>query len=153
MNMIIKKARKEDAGKISTLRRKTIREINKQDYPNVFLKFLINKNSKKSIINKIKDEEIFCAWDGNTLLGTVGLKENKVGGLFVNSSKLGKGIGSQLMDFIENKARSKGFKKVRLYSTKFAFNFYKKRGYALVPSGYWIMDKFKIKDRKMEKRL
>ncbi len=60
----------------------------------------------------------------------------KIGGLFIKSSEIGKGIGTQLMDFIENYALSKRLKQVRLYSTKFAFNFYKNRGYKLVKSGY-----------------
>ena len=151
--MIIKKARKKDARKISILRRKTLREKNKNDYPKVFIQFLINENSTQGIINKMRDREMFCAWEGNTLFGTVDLGGNKIGGLFIKSSEIGKGIGTQLMDFIENYARSKRIKQVRLYSTKFALRFYKKKGYHLRPSGYWVLGKSRVKDRIMKKRL
>ncbi len=134
--MNIKRAKPKDANKISILRRKTLRDINKNDYPSVFLEFLINENSTQGIKNKIRDRDMFCAWEGNTLIGTIDLKGNKIGGLFIKSSEIGKGIGTQLMDFIENYALSKRLKQVRLYSTKFAFNFYKNRGYKLVKSGY-----------------
>jgi GNAT superfamily N-acetyltransferase len=152
-------AKKEDARRIGLLRRRTLKEVNKYDYPKVFLDFLINKYSTKNIIHRMGEMEMFCAWDGKTLVGTIDLektadsKRNKVKGLFVKSSDVGKGVGTQLMDFIENYARSKGIRKIRLYSTKFAFNFYKKRGYHLRPSGYWRIGKSKVKDKVMEKKL
>ncbi len=151
--MKIQRARKKDARKISILRRKTIRKINKNDYPKVFIQFLISENSTQGTINKMKDSDMFCAWKGNTLLGTIELVGDKIKGLFIKSSEIGKGIGVQLMDFIENYARSKKIKQVRLYSTKSALNFYKKRGYRLIPSGYWVLGKSKVKDRVMGKRL
>jgi len=60
--MIIRKATKKDAKKISLLRRKTLREINKNDYPKVFLQFLINENSTGGVIKKMLDRDIFCMW-------------------------------------------------------------------------------------------
>lgn len=151
--MIIKKARIKDARKISLLRRETLKKINKNDYPKVFLDFLIKENSTKSIIKKIRKRDLFCAWNRDKLLGTIDLQGDKVGGLFIRGSEIGKGIGTWLMDFIEDYAYSKGIKKVRIYSTKFAFKFYKHRGYRLVKSGYWVIGKNKSKDRVMVKRL
>jgi len=151
--MKIRKATKKDARKICILRRKTLRNLNKNDYPKVFLNFLINENSTQGIINKMKERDIFCIWENNDLLGTIELKKNKVLGLFIKSSEIGKGIGTKLMDFIEDYARSKGIKQIRLYSTKFAFNFYKKRGYFPVKSGYWVLGKSRVKDRVMMKKL
>jgi GNAT superfamily N-acetyltransferase len=92
-------------------------------------------------------------WEDNILVGTVELKNNKIQGLFIKSSEIGKGFGTKLMDFIENYARSKKVKQVRLYSTKFAVDFYKKRGYHLIPSGYWVIGKEKVKDKVMIKEL
>ena len=151
--MKIRKATKKDARKISILRRKTLREINKNDYPKVFVQFLIKENSTQGIINKMRDSDMFCAWEGNTLLGTIELIGNKIKGLFIKTSEIGKGIGAQLMDFIENYAHSKKIKQVRLYSTKSALSFYKKKGYHLIPSRYWVLGKSKVKDRVMRKRL
>ncbi len=151
--MIIKRARPEDARKISLLRIKTLKVRNKNDYPKIFVDFLIKNNSSKEIVNKMKTRDMFCAWEGSTLVGTVDLEGNKIGGLFVKNSEIGKGIGTKLMDFIENYALSKKIKQVRLYSTKFAFDFYKKRGYSLTDSGYWKLGRSKSKDRVMVKKL
>lgn len=151
--MKIKKAIKKDVRKISILRGKTLKEINKSDYPQEHLNFLINENSTQGIIKKMAERDIFCMWEGKILLGTVELKGDKILGLFIKSSEIGKGIGSKLMDFIEDYARSKKIKKVRLYSTKFASKFYEKRGYRPVPSGYWVIGKSKSRDRVMIKKL
>ena len=151
--MEIRKATKKDVRKISLLRRKTLREINKNDYPKVFLQFLINENSTQGIINKMADRDMFCMWEDDFLLGTIELKGNKILGLFIKSSEIGRGIGTKLMDFIEIYARSKKIKQVRLYSTKFALNFYKKRCYRLIPSGYWVIGKSRVKDNVMMKKL
>lgn len=151
--MKIRKAREKDARKISILRRKTLREINKNDYPKVFLQFLINENSMPGIIKKMEDGDMFCMWKDDALLGTIELKGNKILGLFIKSSEGRKGIGTKLMDFIETYALSKKIKQVRLYSTKFALNFYKKRGYRLIPSGYWEIGKSRVKDKVMMKKL
>jgi N-acetylglutamate synthase-like GNAT family acetyltransferase len=151
--MKIRRATKKDVRKISILRIKTLREINKTDYPQEHLKFLINENSTKGIINKIADRDIFCMWENDILLGTVELKGDKILGLFIKSSEIGKGVGTKLMDFIEDYARSKKIKQVKLYSTKFAFSFYKKRGYHPIPSGYWVIGKSNSKDKIMIKKL
>jgi N-acetylglutamate synthase-like GNAT family acetyltransferase len=151
--MRIRKARKKDAKKISILRRKTLKELNKEDYAPPHLRFLINENSKQGIINKMKEGDMFCMWEKDILLGTIELKINKIQGLFVKNSEIGKGIGNRLMDFIEDYARSKNIRQVRLYSTKFAFNFYKRRGYRSIPSGYWIIGNTRSKDRIMIKDL
>lgn len=151
--MEIRKATKKDARKISILRRKTLREINKNDYPRVFLQSLIDENSTSGIIDKMANRDMFCIWEDDILLGTIELKENKILGMFTKSSEIGKGIGTKLMDFIETYARSKKIKQVRLYSTKFALSFYKKRGYYLIPSGYWVIGKSRVKDKVMMKKL
>jgi predicted N-acetyltransferase YhbS len=151
--MKILKAKPAEARKISLLRRKTLREINKNDYPPIFLKTLIENNSVKGVIKKMKKGNMFCAWEGDILIGTVEWEDNKVKGLYVKKSEIGKGIGAKLMDFIEDYIKSKGINKIRLYSTKYAFKFYKKRGYKLVKSGYWRMGKSKVRNRIMEKEL
>ena len=86
----IRKATKKDARKISLLRRRTLRKINKNDYPKVFLQFLINENSTQVVVDKIMDRDVFCMWDGDVLLGTVELKGNKILGVIDPKRKCSK---------------------------------------------------------------
>ncbi len=55
--MEIKKARKKDAREISILRRKTLSEINKNDYPQEHLHFLINDYWGRSINRANSDHQ------------------------------------------------------------------------------------------------
>ncbi|MBU3913623.1 MAG: GNAT family N-acetyltransferase [Nanoarchaeota archaeon] len=133
----IKKAKLSDAKEISNLKRETFERINGKDYTKEQIKDFNNLNTVNKLINNIKKSgnwkrKIFCAWKGDKLLGVIDLERNKIGGLFVKHGLIGKGIGSKLLKFIEDYARKKRISKVYLFSTKFAFDFYSKKGYKLI---------------------
>ena len=71
---------------------------------------------------------MFCIID-NKIIGTIYLQGNEIGGLFIKSDYINKGIGTKLLKFIEYYAKNKGIKKVKLFSTRTAYNFYLKQGY------------------------
>lgn len=129
--MIIRKARKSDVRKISLMRRKTIRAINSKIYPKKIIEILIEKNSTKNILQKMKERMIFCAFENDILLGTIDFEGNKIGGLYVNPKYLKKGIGKKLLDYLETYSKKKGVKRLMLYSTLTAEKFYIKQGYKL----------------------
>jgi histone acetyltransferase (RNA polymerase elongator complex component) len=127
--MKIIKAKKEDITKISFLRKKTIKEINSKDYPIHVIKIWLEKNNPKNILISMKKENMFCLWNNKELLGTISLKDNKIGGLSVKYSKLKKGYGTMLIKFIEDYARKKGIRKLIIYPSLTAQKFYEKLGY------------------------
>lgn len=129
--MKIRKATKEDARKISILRRKTLRKINSKSYPKKIVDILIQKNSGKDIKEKMQKRKMFCAIENEKIIGTIDLEGNKIGGLYVHPDFTGRGIGKKLLEYIENYTRKEGIKKLMLYSTLNAENFYKKYGYKL----------------------
>ncbi|MBU0978174.1 MAG: GNAT family N-acetyltransferase [Nanoarchaeota archaeon] len=151
--MRILKAKISDAKKISTMRKKNIERILSGYYKKEVIQKLLEKNSVKYLKPKIKEREMFCIWENKTLLGTVDLKDNKIGGLFIKHDQINKGYGKELMKFIENHAKKKGVKKVKLYPTKNALQFYKRLGYKIKSNIYWKTDKFKIPVPVMEKKL
>jgi N-acetylglutamate synthase-like GNAT family acetyltransferase len=142
--MIIRRATKKDARKISNLKRKTFEKINSKDYPKKFVKVWTKKQSPKHIFEHINNSKVFCLVEGDRLLGVVRLYDkNVIGSLYVKWNSSGNGYGRKLMDFIENYAKKEGIKKVVLYSTITASKFYEKLGYKKV-KGY---------HNKMEKKL
>ncbi len=151
--MKIRKARPEDARKISILRRKTLRKINSKSYPKKIVEILIQKNSGKDIKEKIQKREMFCAIENGRITGTIDLEGNKIGGLYVHPNFIGKGIGKNLLESIENYARKKGIKKLMLYSTLNAENFYKKYGYKLKKNEIGWKDVCPVRVPIMEKKL
>lgn len=93
---------------------------------------------KKYLNLTLKKGKLFGYFSKNKLVGCIGIVINKkekygeIENFFVKEEFQGKGIGKELIKFIENYARMNkiNFLKlnVRLKNTK-AINFYKKRGY------------------------
>jgi len=151
--MKIRRAKPSDAKEISILRRKTIEKINSKDYPKSVIKFLKRKNSESEILKRIKERELFVAIEDKKIIGTADLEGNKIGGVFIRTDRIGKGIGKKLMQFIENYAKKKGIKKLKLYPTRTAHDFYIKLGYKVTKKGLWKTKDFRIKNYMMEKRM
>jgi len=152
--MKIRKARPVDAEEISKLIRQTFKNIISKDYPKKEHTLFFNrKNTKKKVLEKIKSHEMFYITDKNKILGTIYFDNDLVGGLYIRHDYIKKGIGTKLLKFIENYARKKGIKKVRLYSTKYGYPFYLKNNYRLVKKGFWIVFNSRAINYYMEKRL
>ena len=152
--MNIRRAEERDAKEIFELRKNTFLKINSKDYTAEQIGILTKSNTVKKLIEKIKEREMFCLEDKGKILGVIDLEGNKIGGFFVRYDIIRKGYGKMLMRFIEDHARKKGIKKVILFSTVYAENFYKKQGYSLVKrTDDLIIDNVKFKKIKMEKEL
>jgi GNAT superfamily N-acetyltransferase len=132
----IREFRREDAGKVSCLIRKTLIEVNSKDYPQDVIRFLCENYSPQRIIEKSSNRQIYVAVDDGRILGTASLKDDIALGLFVNPEFHGKGIGTKLMSHIEVAARKRGYKSIRLPSSITAYEFYKKLGYKKVRDEY-----------------
>lgn len=130
--MKFRKARLSDAKELSKLRRGVFGKIKGEEYLPTFVKALSDANSPKDIRLKIKSYDIFCLLDKKQIIGMVGLNGAEIKGVFVKVSHVRKGIGTKLMNFIEEHARKKGLKKVYLWSAEKANGFYKKRGYKFI---------------------
>lgn len=151
--MKIRKANIKDAKEISKLRRNTFKKINSKYYPHKHILIFCKKNTPKKIRKKIREKEMFCIVENNKILGTVYLYKDLIGGLYVRHDKIKKGIGTKLLKFIENYARKKGIKKVKLYSTKYGYPFYVKNNYKLVKRGFWTIEDSRVGNYSMEKKL
>jgi N-acetylglutamate synthase-like GNAT family acetyltransferase len=152
--MKIRRVKEKDAEEIYQLRKNTFEKINARDYNSKQIKTLVNSNSSKLIIRKMKEREMFCLEDKGKILGVIDLEKNKIGGLFIREDLIGKGYGKKLMKFIENYAQKKGIKKVILYSTIYAENFYKKLDYVLIEKKHkYKIGNISFSNIKLEKKL
>ncbi len=155
MKITIRNARKQDAKKISFLRRDTLKRISSQEYSSEIFDYLLDWASLKRTLEDMKNRKIFCAWKGNKLIGTADLEvgRKRIGGFFVKADLIGKGIGSKLLEFVEEYAMKKGIKKLNLNPSPYAFNFYKKRGYKVIGEKNWEIKSCKEKLKIMGKKL
>ena len=87
-------------------------------------------------LEKEKDEILIAAFEDDKMLGccmliktephTVRLRQ-----MAVHNSLQGKGIGRALMQFAENIARDRGFRRITMHARKTATGFYEKLGYSV----------------------
>ncbi len=81
-----------------------------------------------------KDNLLMSAYEDDQLLGCCMLVEEepqtvRLRQMAVLNDLQGKGIGKALMNFAENLARDRGYKKITMHARKNAIGFYEKMGY------------------------
>lgn len=81
---------------------------------------------------KIGRQAIFCAMEGDLLIGTVALDGDLVVGFYTRHTHLGRGIGALLMRHIEAYARAQGIEAIQLTASPVGAAFYYKQGFEKV---------------------
>jgi len=157
MYMKIRRAKISDIKEIKSIQQKTIKYINSKDYNKKQISAWLDYNKIKNIRKRLKNKKrnIFVILDKNKIVGFGSLKieENKLSGLYIKHDIIGKGIGSKLLRYIESFARRKGIKRLKLYSTLTAYDFYKKKGYKKIRRTHQLMNKVKLPCILMSKKL
>jgi GNAT superfamily N-acetyltransferase len=78
---------------------------------------------------KLQKQLIFCAEINNELVGTIALEDDFVVGFYTEVSKVNQGIGSALLDYLENYARAQGLNEIRLSASPVGVHFYERKGW------------------------
>jgi len=74
--------------------------------------------------------EVVVVLDGDNILGTGSLKDNRIQTVFVCPDQHGNGLGAKIMHYLETLAQNMGHSKVTLDSSLSSMGFYLKLGYA-----------------------
>jgi predicted GNAT family N-acyltransferase len=109
----------------------------------------------KEEIEKEKDNLLIAAYEDDQMLGCGMLVEEdpqtvRLRQMAVPDNLQGKGIGKALMQFAENLARDRGYKKITMHARKNAVGFYQKMGYEKVGDEF---EEITIPHYVMEKKL
>jgi GNAT superfamily N-acetyltransferase len=75
---------------------------------------------------KIQTQQVFCATQSETIVGTIALENDFVVGFYTRTQNLGQGIGTLLMQYIEQVAREQGLTQIQLAASPAALSFYYK---------------------------
>ena len=113
----------------SILIRKTLSEENSKFYPISVIEYMCNEFSPNFLIELSKEREFFVAIENSKIIGTITIINDYIGTVFVTPEYHCKGIGTKLMETIENLAKERKIEKLRLQSSINAVNFYEKLGY------------------------
>jgi len=126
----IRKFKDDDALDASDLIRKTLSKENSKFYPKSVIEYMCNEFSPKFLIELSKEREFFVAIEKSKIIGTITIINDFIGTVFVNPEYHSKGIGTKLMETIENLAKERKIEKLRLQSSINAVDFYEKLGYS-----------------------
>ncbi len=148
MEIDIRTFRPKDAHECSFLIRETLRKVNRKDYPQEVISFLSNEMSPKKMLKISKERHFLVAVKNKNIIGTGTIEDGTIQTVFVHPNFLGKNVGSTLMNSLEEFSLKSGKRKISLYSSITAVEFYNKLGYHKKkkvdtgPRGWtWLMEK------------
>lgn len=130
--MRIEKAQAKQFDIVKYITHKTIKEVYPRYYAKGVVDFFLSHHSDENIMEDIQAGIVYLIFDEEAV-GTVTVKENEVGRLFVLPEYQHKGIGRQLLDFSE-KIIAENYTEIYLHSSLPAKNTYLKRGYVAIES-------------------
>ncbi len=110
-------------------------------------------NTPSQIEKRFYNQTLFCAYNNQELIGTIGLEEEMIVGFYTRIYLRGRGIGTKLLEYIEDYACDNNIEKVVLTATPSAFNFYKKRGFRKIKPVVTVINGEKFPETYMEKDL
>ncbi|MBS1735854.1 MAG: GNAT family N-acetyltransferase [Bacteroidetes bacterium] len=101
----------------------------------------LNLSFEKSELEREKSDVLIAALDEDVMLGCCLLTPVEAGvvrlrQMAVQNNVQGKGIGAAMMNYAENLARDKGYKKLIMHARKTAVGFYEKLGYKKISSEF-----------------
>jgi GNAT superfamily N-acetyltransferase len=135
-NIVVRGFVAEDAERVSALIRATLLTSNAADYPRAELEALAEWYSPAGLISRLPVARriVALAEDGDdTIVGTAARRENRLEAFFVHPDWQRRGVGTLLLEALEEDARVDALRAVWLESSLTAVGFYKKLGF--VPTG------------------
>jgi len=104
---------------------------------NDILRKPLHLSFEKNELDREKNDILIGAFEEDKMLGCCLLRRMdndcvRLRQMAVQNNLQGKGIGASLMNFAENIARDKGYKKMIMHARKTAIGFYEKLGYSIV---------------------
>ncbi|MBS7786971.1 GNAT family N-acetyltransferase [Flavobacterium sp. CYK-55] len=125
----IRRATSADAQKLSRLIDENAQLLLKPHYSALQLEIFLRYYSTQAMHEKLKKQIIFCAEINHQLVGTIALEGDFVVGFYTEVSRVNQGIGSALLDYLENHARTQGLDKIQLSASPVGVHFYERKGW------------------------
>jgi GNAT superfamily N-acetyltransferase len=127
-----RRAELTDAKILSDLICETAETLLRPHYSDQQWAIFIKYYSEEIMKQKIADQIVFCAVQGDMILGTAALDGNFVVGLYTRLQYINQGIGKFIMSSLESYAKSKGLSDLQLAASPEGLLFYYKNGWEKV---------------------
>lgn len=96
----IRKATQKDAHQIGELIQRNI-ESNPNDYSEIQKEAWKKYNTPKRITEQLNEKTIYCAFLKDKLVGTIAISKNELSGFYTDFKSRNFGVGTSLLQFIE----------------------------------------------------
>ena len=136
MEIVIRHATAEDAEAVHKIVLLALRQTNARDYPSSVIERLALTLPDK-VASNLETWCAFVAVVNGRVVGTGSLDGQTVTSVYVDPDYQGRGIGTKLMDVVENAAHDQLQRTLSLQSSVTAKSFYAKRGFKIVREGFF----------------
>jgi len=118
-----------DCAILSQLVEANIRHIHTDTFSPDGLEIWIADYRTERLLERLRDQSLFCYEDSGQLLGMIGLNGSEIIGLYVHPEATGRGLGRQLVNHLEAFAKRQGIEELHLTSNLPMQGFYQRLGY------------------------
>ncbi len=118
-----------DANDLSSIISRCLREVNSNEYPPEIIERMCAHYTPETITRLAGAREMFVDVRSSRAAGTVSRDRNLVYTMFVDPDCAGRGIGTELMDHVEQLAAVEGYTFMETGASITAHDFYRHRGY------------------------
>ncbi len=118
-----------DAEEVSALITENLLQVNARDYGQAAVLQMARFYTPPWINEFAKNGEVLVAVEGDSIIGTAALDQERVRNVFVRIDRHGQGVGKLLMQAVEDAARKQGQPRLCLEASLYAVRFYEKLGY------------------------
>ena len=130
--MLVRFFEDKDAEELSVLIKTTLVTSNSEDYSDKAIRVLCDAYSPDKLVVQSKKADVFVASQNGKLIGTISLDEDLITVMFVLPEYQKKGIGRELLEYVEQQAKKKGIKFLKVRASLTAYKFYEKNGYSKI---------------------
>jgi len=151
--MAIRSAVPADCATLAQLVETNIRHIHTDTFSPAGLEIWIADYSQQRLLERLRGQALFCYEENGQLLGMIGLNSSEIIGLYVHPEATGRGLGRQLVSYLEAFAKKKGIHQLHLTSNLPMRGFYQRLGYE--PRGLTTvhLNGFDYREMRFEKKL
>ena len=127
-----------DAEAVSQVVRLALLTTNARDYPAARIEALHDYFTPAKIRQLAGERYCLVAEENGLVVGTGAFEDDELKTVFVLPQYQGKGVGRQLLDALEHRARQLGLPSLRVPPSRTSYGFYEKMGYAKVGPKFYV---------------
>ena len=154
--MIIREFKSSDAEKIIEVVNEATYKINSQDYSSSQIEAL-EPHDPDSIVNFAKSDEIYyivaVKEDDVIGAGNIDLDGGEIKGIFVHPKHIREGVGTSLMEKLEDMAIRAGKEELKATSTVTAKKFYESQGFEIIEEKVQTINEIEFEVYDMKKQI